>query len=145
LAAGEQRCVESCRGYLSGNLSLQFVDEADLARQDSPARLFEVEPCRAIDFGEGSHAPRLRRPFDLEVIARYDGRIAIALECPGGDEFSAALPDRTERDERLLRRQPRFLAELALGSGQRAFGFGVFPLRNRPGTEVLVLPIGAPG
>src|SRR5688572_30289077 len=61
----------------SGALPLQLVEKASLSLEDLAASRLEVEPGRAVDFGELARPARARRPLHRERSTRKPLRIDV--------------------------------------------------------------------
>src|SRR5688572_29400672 len=128
---------------LGPELCQQFLQDRGLRRQDMAKGLSQREPLTAIDLREARRAAGARRPFHLELVAPYGGRIDLALDRPGMHDLPAALLDRRQRDERAVERLPHLLEELAPGGGEAVFSVVELALGDRPGAEILLGPEGS--
>lgn len=105
----------------------------------------EVKPFGAIDLWKVLKLSRLRWPLHPETVAPNRPRVEIAGHCPDRNDFPAGLAHRHQRNSLAVNFKARFFVKLPLGSLQRISTFGIFALRNRPGSIILLCPEGAAG
>src|SRR6185437_2125962 len=99
-------------------------------------------PCGPVDFGEFRHSSGTGRPFEREGVAVQRRRIKRALERKGHDHLAAWLLVGAEIEEFAGDRRARLLEEFALRRDEQVLAFVDEPLRNRPGSRVLLRPEG---
>ena len=108
-------------------------------------RLRQLEPFRAVDFGEGLQTAAARRPFDLEGIAGQAIDVEVTFQGEGLDLLAAALANFSQRVERARGGAAQFLGELAPRGRLGLFAGHRLTLGNRPGAQILGAPERAPG
>src|SRR5262245_31196614 len=118
----------------------QPVDELALSLQYLLLRDLGREPLRAVDLRKARPAAALRRPFQLKRIRPEGRRIEVTLEREGGDDLAARLRDLAERPELAAWPHSGLFLEFTQRDFERILRFGIFPLRDRPGAEVLPGP-----
>src|SRR5262249_26025637 len=118
----------------------QTVDELALSGEDFAPRLGGREPVGPVDLGERLPPPAPRRPFELEPVGLQGRGIDIALERPPRHDLAAGLNQLAQRQKIARRRCSGFLGQLARCHRGRILALGIFALRDRPGSQVLLRP-----
>jgi len=95
----------------------QSIDENRLSLQDSPSRVGDTKPSRAVDIRKGPSASRARRPLHLEGIAANERGIQVALDGPRLNGLAARLPCLAEREEISVRIVSGLFDEFAPSGG----------------------------
>jgi hypothetical protein len=111
-----------------------------LPAQNFLPRLHLVKPARPIDLGKLLNFPGFRRPFERKEIARDRGRIVIAFDRPGVNDFSAWLPEFAEETKFAFRREACLLQELPLRGGKQILARRGKTLRDRPRAFIFLRP-----